>query len=147
MVGALHYLPINGRGLGIGIKTPAPATVSQAAVRFHYDGSLTVLVGTTEMGQGARTVLAQIAADAMHVPMEKVTVINGDTAIVPFDSITASSRSTVFMGNAIGLACKDIQKKLREMAVECLQVNPHGRHPSSMGKSSFPVENWNTSIS
>ena len=116
--------PNHGRGLGIGIKTPAPATVSQAAVRFHYDGSLTVLVGTTEMGQGARTVLAQIAADAMHVPMEKVTVINGDTAIVPFDSITASSRSTVFMGNAIGLACKDIQKKLREMAVECLQVNP-----------------------
>ena len=118
-------LPANhGRGLGIGIKTPAPATVSQAAVRFHYDGSLTVLVGTTEMGQGARTVLPQIAADAMHVPLDKITVVNGDTAIVPFDSITASSRSTVFMGNAIELACEDVKKKLREMAAEIYHITP-----------------------
>ena len=109
----------HGRGLGIGIKSPAPATVSQAMVRLHYDGSLQVLVGTTEMGQGARTVMGQIAADGLDIPIELVTVINGDTGKVPFDSITASSRSTVFMGNAVLDACDDAKKKLKAIASEC----------------------------
>ncbi len=118
-IGWGNPLPANqGRGLGIGIKTPAPATVSQSTIRLHSDGSLTVLAGTTEMGQGARTVLAQIASDGLQIPMEKITVVNGDTAIVPFDSVTASSRSTVFMGNAVQLACKNLKEKLSEMAVE-----------------------------
>jgi len=108
-------LPKNhGRGLGIGVKTPAPATVSQALVRMRSDGSLTVLVGTTEMGQGARTVFTQLAADAMGIPMEQVSIINGDTDMVPFDSVTASSRSTVFMGNAISCACEDLKEKIRK---------------------------------
>jgi CO/xanthine dehydrogenase Mo-binding subunit len=108
----------HGRGLGIGIKSPAPATVSQAMVRIHYDGSVILLVGTTEMGQGARTVLAQIAADGLGIPLEQISVINGDTGVVPFDSITASSRSTVFMGNAVQDACRDARRKLADMAAE-----------------------------
>jgi len=114
----------HGRGLGIGIKSPAPATVSQAMIRLHYDGSVKVMVGTTEMGQGARTVMGQIAADGLGVPIENVKVINADTDIVPFDSITASSRSTVFVGNAILDACKDIKKKLVSIAQECYSVEP-----------------------
>ena len=114
-------LPNEGRGLGIGIKSPAPATVSQAEVRLYHDGSINVFVGTTEMGQGSRTVFAQIAADELHISLDRITVTNGDTKLVPFDSVTASSRSTVFMGNAIKLACKDVVAKLIEMAKENLQ--------------------------
>jgi CO/xanthine dehydrogenase Mo-binding subunit len=118
-------LPENhGRGLGIGIKTPAPATVSQAIVRLLHDGSLTILAGTTEMGQGARTVLAQLASDALCIPMERINVVNGDTGIVPFDSVTASSRSTVFMGNAIRAACDDLKERLREIVVDGFGVKP-----------------------
>lgn len=116
-------LPNEGRGLGIGIKSPAPATVSQAEVRLHYDGSLNVLVGTTEMGQGSRTVFAQIAADELQIPIDQITVTNGDTQLVPFDSVTASSRSTVFMGNAIKLACEDIKAKLIEMVKENMPIS------------------------
>ncbi|OJX38297.1 MAG: hypothetical protein BGO78_09825 [Chloroflexi bacterium 44-23] len=117
-------LPQNcGRGLGIGVKTPAPATVSQAMVRLFSDGSLTLLVGTTEMGQGARTVLSQLAADAMQIPMEHISIINGDTGIVPFDSVTASSRSTVFVGNAVQLACQDLKEKLRKITAECFDTD------------------------
>jgi len=107
-----------GRGLGIGIKTPAPATVSQAMVRLHYDGSMRVLVGTSEMGQGSRTVMAQIAADYAGVPLEKVTVVSADTSRVPYDAITASSRSTVFMGNAVVDACRDLKARLASVAQE-----------------------------
>ena len=118
-------LPKNrGRGLGIGVKTPAPATVSQAMVRMHHDGSLTVLVGTTEMGQGARTVMVQLASDAMDIPMERISIVNGDTGVVPFDSVTASSRSTVFMGNAVQLACKDLKDQLRTITEEYFNVKP-----------------------
>lgn len=113
----------HGRGLGIGIKTPAPATVSQTAVRLHADGSLSVLAGTTEMGQGARTVLAQLAGDKLNIPIDKINVINGDTGIVPFDSVTASSRSTVFMGNSVVLACEDIIEKLCGIAAENYGLN------------------------
>ena len=118
-------LPKNhGRGLGIGVKTPAPATVSQAMVRMHHDGSLTVLVGTTEMGQGARTVMVQLASDAMDIPMDRISIVNGDTGVVPFDSVTASSRSTVFMGNAIQLACKDLKDQLRSLTEKYFNVKP-----------------------
>ena len=110
--------PNHGRGLGIGIKTPAPATVSQSMVRLHYDGSMRVLVGTSEMGQGSRTVMAQIAAENAGVPLEKVTVVSADTSRVPYDAITASSRSTVFMGNAVVNACKDLKERLAAVAKE-----------------------------
>ena len=113
----------HGRGLGIGIKSPAPATVSQAMIRLHYDGSVRVMVGTTEMGQGSRTVFGQIAAEELGVSLDKVKVINADTDIVPFDSITASSRSTVFMGNAVVNACADTKAKLISIAQECFPTD------------------------
>ncbi len=116
-------LPENhGRGIAIGIKSPAPATVSQAMVRLHYDQSATVYVGTTEMGQGARTVMGQIAADGLGLPVENIRVINSDTARVPYDAITASSRSTVFMGNAVLDACEDLKRRLTDLACKCLNV-------------------------
>jgi len=116
--------PNHGRGLGIGVKTPAPATVSQAMVRMHHDGSLTVLVGTSEMGQGSRSVMVQLAADAMGIPMDRINIINADTGAVPFDSVTASSRSTVFMGNAVQDACNDLKGKLREITAQHFEVLP-----------------------
>lgn len=112
----------HGRGLGIGIKSPAPATVSQSIVRLHHDGSVTVMVGTTEMGQGARTVFAQIASDELEIPMDRIKVVNGDTDVVPFDSVTASSRSTVFMGNSIVNACSDIKNKITQIMVDWYDV-------------------------
>ena len=60
---------------------------------------------TSDMGQGARTVLAQIAAQELGIDLDEVAVVMGDTAVVPFDSSTSASRSTVFMGNAIVKAC------------------------------------------
>ncbi len=68
------------------------------------------------MGQGARTVLAQIASHELGAPLSWVTVVMGDTAIVPYDQQTSASRSTVLMGNAVLAACRQIQVQLRAMA-------------------------------
>ncbi|HYM50855.1 MAG TPA: xanthine dehydrogenase family protein molybdopterin-binding subunit [Candidatus Limnocylindrales bacterium] len=106
----------HGRGLAVAIKASATTGASYAIVRLHCDASATVLAGTSDMGQGARTVLAQIAAQELGIPVDRVSVVMGDTAVVPFDLQTSASRSTVFMGQAVLRACQDIQRQLLQTA-------------------------------
>jgi CO/xanthine dehydrogenase Mo-binding subunit len=113
----------HGKGIAIGIKSSVPATVSSAEVRLHVDGSATVYVGTTEMGQGSRTVMAKLVSKSLHLPFNLVRVVSGDTGRVPFDTITASSRSTVMMGQAVVAACNYIRKRLCELAAEAYQID------------------------
>jgi CO/xanthine dehydrogenase Mo-binding subunit/aerobic-type carbon monoxide dehydrogenase small subunit (CoxS/CutS family) len=112
--------PRRGRGIAVGIKSGATTGLSNSTVRLLGDGSVIVYAGTSDMGQGARTIFAQLAADALGAPPHKVLVVMGDTGVVPFDLQTSASRSTVFMGNAIVRACNDIHEQLSEMAVDLL---------------------------
>jgi CO/xanthine dehydrogenase Mo-binding subunit len=82
-------------------------------VRLQVDGSALVYCGTQDIGQGARTIFAQICASELGIPLERVTMVMGDTAIVPYDQQTSASRSTVLMGNAVIAACKQVREKLR----------------------------------
>jgi CO/xanthine dehydrogenase Mo-binding subunit len=106
----------HGRGIAIGIKSGPTTGLSYSTVRLLADGSVIVYAGTSDMGQGARTVFAQIAAQELGAPMDWVSVVMGDTAIVPYDAQTSASRSTVLMGNAVLKACKSIQSQIRTMA-------------------------------
>jgi CO/xanthine dehydrogenase Mo-binding subunit len=105
-----------GRGISLGLKSSSTASRSVAIVRLHFDGSASVLCGTSDMGQGARTVMMQIAAHELGIAPDRLAVVMGDTSVVPFDSSTSASRSTVFMGNAVIEACDDIKKQLRQIA-------------------------------
>jgi CO/xanthine dehydrogenase Mo-binding subunit len=100
----------------VGLKSGPTTGLSYSTVRLLADGSVVVHAGTSDMGQGARTIFAQIAAQELGAPIESVTVVMGDTAVVPYDQQTSASRSSVLMGNAVLLACRDIQGKLRAMA-------------------------------
>ena len=73
------------------------------------------------MGQGARTVLKQIAAEELGIDPDRIAIVMGDTSVVPFDSSTSASRSTVFMGNAVAKACRDVKAKLKQMAVQTVR--------------------------
>ncbi|MCC7007417.1 MAG: xanthine dehydrogenase family protein [Acidobacteria bacterium] len=112
-----------GRGISLGLKSSSTASASLAIVRLHYDGSATILSGTSDMGQGARTVFAQIAAQELGLKLDEVAVVMGDTAVVPYDSSTSASRSTVFMGNAILKACAEIRRRLRTLAAEAFALD------------------------
>jgi CO/xanthine dehydrogenase Mo-binding subunit len=112
--------PHRGRGIAAGIKSSRSGTTSLAEVRLHGDGSVIVSVGTTEMGQGSRTVMAQIAAQVLGVPLERVSVPEPDTDSSPFDSITASSRSTVLAGRAVEEASRDLLRRLETIAAELI---------------------------
>ncbi|MEM6728177.1 MAG: xanthine dehydrogenase family protein molybdopterin-binding subunit, partial [Pseudomonadota bacterium] len=111
-----------GRGIAVGIKAGATTGLSNSTVRLLADGSILVFAGTSDMGQGARTIFAQIAADALGAPYDRVSLIMGDTSVVPFDLQTSASRSTVFMGTAITRACEDIHTQVIELAADTLGI-------------------------
>ncbi len=108
--------PGRGRGIAVGIKSGPTTGLSQSTVRLLADGSVVVVAGTSDMGQGARTVLAQIAAEELGAPLGSIAVVMGDTAIVPYDQQTSASRSTVLMGNSVLAACRVVQSQIRTMA-------------------------------
>jgi CO/xanthine dehydrogenase Mo-binding subunit len=111
-----------GRGVAMMMKASIGPTVSEAMVRLHADGSATVLASTVEMGQGARTVMAQIAAEVLAIPVERVTVATPDTAITPYDQTTSSSRSTTMTGRAVQEAAADVRGQLLHVAARRLGV-------------------------
>jgi CO/xanthine dehydrogenase Mo-binding subunit len=129
--------PGRGRGIAVGIKSSATTGLSYATVRLLADGSVVVFSGTSDMGQGARTIFAQIAATELGAEVEDVDVVMGDTAVVPYDQQTSASRSTVFMGNAILRACRDIQAQVLTMAAE-LESVPESQIVVNKGIVSLP---------
>ena len=108
--------PGHGRGIAVGIKSGPTTGLSYSTVRLLADGSVIVFAGTSDMGQGARTIFAQIAAEELGAPLEAIAVVMGDTAVVPYDQQTSASRSTVLMGNSVLMACRSIQSQIRAMA-------------------------------
>jgi CO/xanthine dehydrogenase Mo-binding subunit len=124
-----------GRGISLGLKSSSTASRSVAIVRLHFDGSASVLCGTSDMGQGARTVMMQIAAAELGLSPDRVAIVMGDTSVVPFDSSTSASRSTVFMGNAVIEACDSVKKQLRQMA-EAVPASD-GMSPTDLLKAHF----------
>ena len=113
---------IRAKGLSAIIKGMATPTTSTVTVKLNPDGSLSVLTSTVEMGQGAKTSLAQIAAAEADVSLNQVRISEPDTAFTPFDWSTSASRSTYCMGSAIGLAVQEIKAQLLEAAGEQLEA-------------------------
>jgi CO/xanthine dehydrogenase Mo-binding subunit len=107
-----------GRGVGFGTTDPGAPLASTSTVHVLSDGSVVLLCGTVELGQGAKTVMSQIVAEELSVPLERVTVRPIDTAFTPFDRSTGSSRSTTVMGKAVELAGSDARRQILELAME-----------------------------
>jgi CO/xanthine dehydrogenase Mo-binding subunit len=112
-----------GKGLALVIKATITPSTSAAALKLNEDGSLNVLTSSVELGQGAKTVLAQIAADALQVPIARVSVSDPDTELTPYDQQTSSSRTTFSMGGAIGKAAADLKRQLFDHAAELLEAS------------------------
>jgi CO/xanthine dehydrogenase Mo-binding subunit len=119
-----HPAKRRGRGVSVGLLAAGAHPVSTATVRMGPDGSVTVLVGTTEMGQGARTVMAQIAAGVLHAPVDKVVMRGTDTRYTPYDRSTGASRSTTVAGLAVQRAAQDVLNSLLETAAAKLEAPP-----------------------
>jgi CO/xanthine dehydrogenase Mo-binding subunit len=110
--------PGRGRGIAVGLKASATAGASYCILRILLDGSAVLISGTSDMGQGARTVFTQLVSEHLGIPIESVALVMGDTAVVPFDYSTSASRSTVFMGSAVVDACEKAITDLIGLAAE-----------------------------
>jgi len=112
-----------GSGSAVGVSDSEAMPVSVALLRLLADGSVVLLAGTTEVGQGARTILCQIVAQELSIPVAKVTMRETETRTTPFDRSTGASRSTTVMGSAVKAAALDLRRQLIEAAVEIFRVN------------------------
>ncbi len=111
-----------GRAVALTASDAGASPNSTAQVRMHADGSVTLLVSSTEMGQGSRTALAQIAARELCVPLDAVAVGQSDTRFTPFEWTTGASRTTTVVGLAVQAACADLWDALRARAAESVGV-------------------------
>jgi CO/xanthine dehydrogenase Mo-binding subunit len=111
---------IKGAGVAIGVSDSEAMPVSVALVRLLADGSVILNCGTTEVGQGARTILGQIVAQELSLPIDRVTMHGTDTLATPFDRSTGASRSTTVMGSAVKMAAGDLRRQLVDAAADVL---------------------------
>lgn len=116
---------LRGKGVCVLLKGMTTPSRSTARVEIDQHGQITVHMGTIEMGQGARTIAAQIAADVLGVEYDRVKVTLPDTNRTPFDVRTTASRSTYMMGQAIQIAATDLANKLKSHAAFLMGVQPH----------------------
>ena len=95
-------------------KAARPARAKARASKFKPDGKVDVYVGSSAIGQGIETIMAQIAADALEIPMDEVRILHGSTNYLKEGFGSYGSRSTVMGGSAIVLAVEDMLKAFRE---------------------------------
>jgi carbon-monoxide dehydrogenase large subunit len=112
------------RGVGISayVEGTGVGPYEGATVGLDAAGKVVVATGACSQGQGHETVYAQIAADALGVDMEDVTVVGGDTDAIPFGVGTFASRSMVLAGNAIHASASEVRRRLVRAAARLLEA-------------------------
>jgi carbon-monoxide dehydrogenase large subunit len=112
------------RGIGLSgyVEGTAIGPYEGAAVRMDASGHVVVATGAASQGQGHETSFAQVAADALGVPLDWVTVVGGDTAAIPFGVGTFASRSAVNAGSSIHVAATRVREKLTLAAAALLEA-------------------------
>ena len=117
-----------GRGVGLaGASFPSGVSnmshiSSGAIVKIERDGAITLLTGAADIGQGAETVISQIVAEELGVPLEDIRITAADTEITPLDPGTFGSGVTLRAGNAAKIAAQAAREKLFEAASEKMEV-------------------------
>jgi len=117
-------LPPN-RGLGIANSLVLTGLLSSSAfVRINEDSTVSVITGVTDIGTGTHTVLGQIAAEILGVPVEDVSIASLDSDSSPYDTGSIASRTTYDSGNAVRLAAEDARNSLIRIAANEFKCNP-----------------------
>ncbi|HTM07126.1 MAG TPA: xanthine dehydrogenase family protein molybdopterin-binding subunit [Verrucomicrobiae bacterium] len=111
-----------GKGLSVCLKDAGGTfKIAGATVKMSSDGSVVLLTGTVEIGQGSKTALSQIVAEVLALPLERIFVAQLDTNTTPYDVSTSASSSTTVMGLAVQRAAEDAKKQLLDAAAKVLQ--------------------------
>ncbi|MBN2469960.1 MAG: molybdopterin-dependent oxidoreductase, partial [Anaerolineae bacterium] len=110
------------RGMGIAIAMHgsgiAGLDMGAASIKINDDGSFNLMVGATDLGTGSDTVLAQIAAEVLGVPLEDVLIYSSDTDFTPFDTGAYASSTTYISGGAVFKAAMDVRQQILKHVVD-----------------------------
>jgi CO/xanthine dehydrogenase Mo-binding subunit len=106
---------------------------SQALIHSTTTGTFVISLSSTDLGQGLKTVLAQIGAEALGVPFENVMIDTADSDTGPHCMGTFASRATHRVGNAIIMAAKEARQVMLEVAADELEVSPDDLETDGQG--------------
>ena len=112
----------HGIGIGCFIEGGASGPRESARVEVTAGGKVDVYVGSSAIGQGIETIMAQIAADTLEIPMDDVRVLHGSTNYLKEGFGSYGSRATVMGGSAVVLAVEDMLKTFRDAAAQKFSV-------------------------
>jgi len=116
----------NGRLVGIGIATTIEVSAQGnefGSLEVAPDGSIVARTGSSSHGQGHETSFAQVVADALEVPLERVRVLHGDTLETPTGGGTGGSRSMAIGGGALMVSSNSLKTRALELAAGALEVS------------------------
>lgn len=114
-------MAVSMRGAGLGGEG---LDATGALVSIQADGSVQILSGLTENGQGLKTAHSQIVAEVLGISLDRIEYPNTDTLTIPDGGITAASRGTMIGGKAMAMAAGEVRAKLLKVAGELLQCEP-----------------------
>ncbi len=116
------------RGVGVAICMHGTAIagldMGGASIKINDDGSFNLLVGATDLGTGSDTVLAQIAAETLGVPLQDIIIYSSDTDFTPFDKGAYASSTTYISGGAVKKAAEGVRAQILERAGLMLKADP-----------------------
>ena len=112
-----------GIGVAVFMEMDNTGTFERARIALEPEGTFTAYVGVGSVGQGVRTVLTQVAADVLRVPMERITISHHDTAVIPVGQGAFSNRATVWGGQAVAGAARELNAAARRAAAERFGVS------------------------
>ncbi|HEY2987611.1 MAG TPA: xanthine dehydrogenase family protein molybdopterin-binding subunit, partial [Candidatus Binatia bacterium] len=113
--------PNTGKGLGVCLKDAGGTfKIAGATVKMSSDGSVVLLTGTVEIGQGSKTALSQVVAEELCLGLDRIAVAQLDTDVTPYDVSTSASSSMTVMGLAVQRAAQDAKTQLLEAAAKVL---------------------------
>ena len=116
------------RGLGFAFCMHGSAIpgldMGAASIKINDDGSFNLLIGATDLGTGADTILAQIAAEVLGVPVDEILVYAADTDMTPFDVGAYASSTTYISGMAVKRAAEEARKQIADRAALLLDESP-----------------------
>jgi len=116
-------MSIHMQGSGI-----ADVDMAAATIKMNDDGSFNLLIGATDLGTGSDTILGQIAAEVLGVPLEKIIVYSSDTDMTPFDVGAYASSTTYVSGNAVRRAAEQVRMQIAGVASAMLGEDVEGIH-------------------
>ena len=125
------------KGIGVALVMQGTAIpyldMGGASIKLNDDGSFNLLVGATDLGTGSDTVLAQMVAEVLGVPLDDIIAYSSDTDFTPFDKGAYASSTTYISGTAVVKAAQIVAEKIKQRAADMLnqRLNVSSYHPSN----------------